>query len=138
MSRIHVLKAWPQYFAGVANKNKPFELRLDDRKYQVGEILLLREWRPELHAYTGQTQTRVITYKLSLKEFEGLATHLQNAPDFCILGLREALCDEEDIAEQYLRDNPFEIHGESSRRELPRNYLRGPAIDRCPSSLHGE
>ena len=40
----HELKISPDYFWDVYYGRKNFELRKDDRGYQVGDQLLLREW----------------------------------------------------------------------------------------------
>jgi hypothetical protein len=43
----HELKCWPQYFCRVADGSKTFEKRFDDRGFQSGDTVLLREWDPE-------------------------------------------------------------------------------------------
>ncbi len=50
---VHDLKCWPAFFAGLRDGTKPFELRRNDRNYQVGDELLLREWLPGSRIYTG-------------------------------------------------------------------------------------
>lgn len=43
------------------NGLKPFEVRRNDRNFQVGDILRLREWRPADETYTGRvTEQKVI------------------------------------------------------------------------------
>ena len=44
MSKIHELKILPQYFQAVKSGEKTFELRKDDRGFQVGDILMLKEF----------------------------------------------------------------------------------------------
>ena len=41
---IHELKTYPKYFEETLKDNKSFECRLDDRGFQVGDIVVLREW----------------------------------------------------------------------------------------------
>lgn len=80
MSRVakHDLKTLPPYFEDVLNEKKCFELRINDRDYQVGDIFLLREYENE--AYTGRWYAGVISYVLkNCKEFG-----LQDG--YCIIG----------------------------------------------------
>lgn len=56
----HELKILPQYFQAVWSGIKTFELRKDDRDYQRGDILVLREWDGE--KYTGSAICVKVTY----------------------------------------------------------------------------
>ena len=46
VQRRHELKTWPSYFHAVNYGLKPFEVRLNDRDYQVGDILSLVYFDP--------------------------------------------------------------------------------------------
>lgn len=52
---VHHLKTWPRYFYAVDRCQKRFELRLDDRGFKLGDILILCEWNPATEKYTGQS-----------------------------------------------------------------------------------
>ncbi|MCH7799049.1 MAG: DUF3850 domain-containing protein [Planctomycetes bacterium] len=43
------LKIWPQYYQPIVTGEKKFERRKNDRDYQVGDQLLLREWDPKVY-----------------------------------------------------------------------------------------
>ena len=58
------LKIWPEYFKEILTGNKRFELRKNDRDYEVGDILILEEWCPSRDGYTGNTIKCVVTYIL--------------------------------------------------------------------------
>lgn len=46
MPRRHDLKCWPGPFEATRDGTKTFEWRKDDRGFEVGDELLLREWNP--------------------------------------------------------------------------------------------
>lgn len=58
----HELKCWPEYFTPLWRRDKTFEIRLNDRNFQVGDTLVLREWNPTYERYTGQHITREVVY----------------------------------------------------------------------------
>lgn len=60
----HELQTWPACFAAVLADTKPFDVRENDRHYQVGDLLLLREYDPDAARYTGRTATRWVSYVL--------------------------------------------------------------------------
>ena len=66
----HNLKILPEYYEAVLDGTKTFEMRYNDRNFQVGDILRLREYQPmtdEYEArYTGRDIEVVITYILPL------------------------------------------------------------------------
>lgn len=77
----HDLKTWPPYFDAVWSGAKPFEIRKNDRGYRVGDVLMLREWRPYPDGsgdYTGREARRVVTY----------ITDFAQQPGYVVLGMR--------------------------------------------------
>ena len=58
----HELKCWPEFFAAVQNWDKMFEIRHNDRSFEVGDILWLREWNKDTADHTGASIWRVISY----------------------------------------------------------------------------
>jgi len=49
----HELKVHPQYFREIKAGRKNWELRLNDRDFQLGDFLYLREYNPIEKTYTG-------------------------------------------------------------------------------------
>jgi len=62
MTTRHEVKSWPLFFADVRDGRKTFELRKNDRNYQIGDLLSLNEWNPETQEGTGQNCTCRIIY----------------------------------------------------------------------------
>lgn len=79
--RIHELKTWPQFFDAIVDGTKTFELRKDDRGFQVGDVLHLREYDIANGKYTGRQLCRIVLYKLNAASFSGIKK------GYCILGL---------------------------------------------------
>lgn len=59
------LKIDPQYFEDVCRRRKRAEVRYNDRDYQTGDTLILREYDRKKNTYTGRRLIAVITHVLS-------------------------------------------------------------------------
>jgi hypothetical protein len=57
----HHLKCWPASFQAVVLGEKRAEFRFDDRKFQAGDVVILNEYEPTAHKYTGRSHTALIT-----------------------------------------------------------------------------
>ena len=75
-------KILPEYYRQVLSHRKTFEIRKDDSDYEVGDVLLLKEWDGE--QYTGHQTKREITY--ILREVPGTKYGLKEG--FCILAIQ--------------------------------------------------
>ena len=75
----HDLKILPEYFEPVLDGRKKFEIRKNDREFNVGDTLLLREWYS--NEYTGREVRRKVTYVLP--------TAVGLAKDYVILSIEE-------------------------------------------------
>lgn len=87
-TKIHELKAWPEYYHRVVTGEKMFEIRRDDRGFAVGDQIILREFEPSPvpsfpGRYTGNQLNLKITYK-----FPGGRMGVD--PAFCVLGIARA------------------------------------------------
>lgn len=78
----HALKTWKQYYAAQEKGDKLFELRKDDRPYNVGDKFLSQEFDNTKNEYTGKETTYIISYVLRDAEFFGLKQ------GYCILQLK--------------------------------------------------
>lgn len=62
---VHKVKTLPEYFNAMAEGRKSFEVRKDDRPYEVGDTLILEEWLPAPdNRYTGRWISGDILLKL--------------------------------------------------------------------------
>lgn len=73
----HELKIMPAFFQEVENGNKTFEVRRDDRAYNVNDLLKLQEYNG--HSFTGRELTVRVTYILRDRNY--------CKDGFCIMGI---------------------------------------------------
>jgi len=78
--KTHELKCWPEFFSLIVDGTKTFDLRKNDRGYEVGDLLVLREYDPIRQRYTELHHTVSVDY--ILREFAGLM------PGYCILSIK--------------------------------------------------
>ena len=84
--QMHELKCLPPYFQAICRGDKTFEVRRDDRGFQKGDILDLKEYDPKeptpASRYTGNAEQVLVTYVLTGGQF-GIE------PGYVVLGLRK-------------------------------------------------
>lgn len=68
----HKLKTWMPFFALILDGSKTFDLRPNDRDFQLGDKLILQEYDQKLQAYTGRELTAYVTYITDGKTFGAL------------------------------------------------------------------
>lgn len=51
--KIHELKCWSPWFEQVTHETKKFEVRKDDREFEIGDVLHLRLYDPKTKKYQG-------------------------------------------------------------------------------------
>ena len=76
----HELKILPEYYEAVVSGEKNFEIRKNDRGFEVGDILILKEWH---HGrYTGRQVNKRVQYIYHGNGTYGLSE------EYCVLGLQ--------------------------------------------------
>lgn len=60
----HELKTWPKPFEATGNLLKSFELRKNDRGFEVNDTLVLHEFDPDTEQYTNRSLNRTVVYIL--------------------------------------------------------------------------
>ncbi len=75
--KVHDLKTLPQYFQAIVDGTKTFEVRRNDRGFEVGDYLFLREWSQET-GYTGRIARVTVSY---------LYAGEWCAPGFCVMAI---------------------------------------------------
>lgn len=62
MRKIHELKTWPEPFREVDAGRKRYEIRVNDRGFDVNDFLWLREYNPCTDTYSGDSVVVEVTY----------------------------------------------------------------------------
>lgn len=82
----HYLKTWPEYFSDLKEGLKDFEVRYDDRLFNIGDEVICQEYNPETKNYTGEQLYFEIKYKACWGDNIIMGQALKVG--YCILGLK--------------------------------------------------
>lgn len=85
--RLHDLKSWPRFFRPIVDGIRTHELRRNDRDFQIGDILLLREWDPNAEEYTGASCRALVT-SITSHDVPCAVSDEGLRPDFCIMSVQ--------------------------------------------------
>ncbi len=77
----HRLKSWPEPFKEISLGIKTFDIRKNDRDFQVNDTILFQEWHPKYKTYTNGSICKLISYIVQGEW--GLPE------DLCVLGLED-------------------------------------------------
>lgn len=95
MPREHILKTWPNYWEATRDGRKKFEWRKDDRGYEVGDVLVLRQWDPA-PCRTGVGVNGFVSLSrvdaLQFMDLRVVVTYILRGmhgvpPDYCVMGI---------------------------------------------------
>ena len=81
-------KLWPEYFEMILNGTKKYELRLANWKCEVGDIIVLMEWNPEIKEYTGRKIEKEVTCVSKTKDVSLWKPEEVEKHGFQIIGFR--------------------------------------------------
>jgi len=79
---IHSIKCVNPFFEDVLAGKKTFEVRKNDRRYKVGDLLLLHEYNPEREIYMKRRCLVEVTYMIKGSSLYGIRK------GYAILGIR--------------------------------------------------
>ena len=90
MSNVHELKIWSEFFDAVKDGRKTFEVRYNDREYQEGDYLVLREIQKSQEEgnapdFTGRAILAKIKFVFRDKKGENGTHFLQDG--YVVLGI---------------------------------------------------
>ena len=81
--KTHCLKTKPQYFEAVCVGAKTFEIRSDDRDFQVNDRVILVEYDQIENRYTGRVcPNDGVTFRISY------ITAFEQKPGFIVFGIK--------------------------------------------------
>lgn len=67
----HELKLREQFYGSVLAGLKTFEVRFNDRNYQVGDVLVLKEWDWVQERFSGREIEKEVTYITNYEQKDG-------------------------------------------------------------------
>lgn len=71
MMAVHELKILPEFIQPQIEGKKNFEIRKNDRNYQVGDTLVLKEYDPKTNNFTGINMLAEVTYITDYMQKDG-------------------------------------------------------------------
>jgi hypothetical protein len=85
----HELKSWTLFFKDIESGIRTSDIRCHvDRRFRVGDDLLLKEWDPVTGKYTGRWMTVEVTYIQVNKSNPCAISEQALHPDYSVLSIR--------------------------------------------------
>lgn len=81
----HDLKCIPAHFEALTLGRKNFEVRINDRDFQVGDSVTLHEYFPDTAAYSGAVLSGIIGYLTNYGQKDGYVVFSLVLTGICIV-----------------------------------------------------
>jgi len=81
-------KTVPDLFEKVLNGEKNFDLRIAEFECEVGDVLVLREWDPEMKEYTGRQIEKTVTFVMKTKDLKFWSQEDINELGFVVMSFK--------------------------------------------------
>lgn len=78
---VHRLKTWDEFMMDIATGKKSFEVRINDRGFDEGHVLLLEGWDNKEKHYTEKVIEAEVTYILH-------GGHFGIEEGYCVMGIK--------------------------------------------------
>ena len=131
--KVHELKILPKYFNAVVDGTKTFELRKDDRGFQVGDFLMLKEFNLQEKYETIEGDESYFSGRKILKQINYIlkdeSEEMGLKKDYVVLGIKPI---DEDVELEWKSDmNEWgEIYCPMLRKEVKNYWPNGtPCYD---------
>lgn len=87
--QIHTLKSWSMFYSDIMTGDRTSDIRCtDDRRFAVGDLMILKEFDPVKQVYTGRQCQVKITYVQQNKSNPCAISHHALADDYAVLSIR--------------------------------------------------
>jgi len=91
MQQTHELKSWSMFYKGIISGERTSDIRCTlDRRFAVGDKLLLCEFDPVNQRYTGRTCNANITYIQQQNSNPCAISEFAIHPDYAVLSIKVA------------------------------------------------
>lgn len=104
---VHVVKSWSMFFRDIVTGDRKSDIRSTiDRRYKVGDLMLLREFDPVKFEYTGNSAIVEITYIQQNKSNPCAISRDALRDDYAVLSIEPFL---PDILTQRIYEEWFKV-----------------------------
>lgn len=85
---LHFVKSWSMFYKDIITGIRTSDIRLNDRRYRVGDEMCLEEFDPVGQEYTGNTTFVEITYIQTNMSNPCAISHLALHKDYVVLSIK--------------------------------------------------
>lgn len=85
----HMVKSWSMFYRDIEKGIRTSDIRLNDRRYAIGDILELNEFDPVAFIYTGKKMDVEITYIQTNKSNPCAISQFALHDDYAVLSIKK-------------------------------------------------